>query len=96
MTLPLPKLGTAARANVQDNLDKITDHAYHLATLMTEGVDTDQYTQLNLYRHAVDALERGLLQATLRATHGNQSASANALGLNRATLRTKQKRHDLA
>jgi len=42
-----------------------------------------------LYDRCVEALERPLLEATLRATRGNQIKAAAILGINRNTLRKK-------
>ena len=49
----------------------------------------------NLYREVVDEVERPLLEVIMKHTRGNQSKAAQCLGLNRATLRTKLKRHGL-
>lgn len=48
-----------------------------------------------LYDLFLAELERPLLEATLRYTRGNQSRTAQILGLNRGTLRTKMKRYGL-
>lgn len=40
-------------------------------------------------------LERPLIEVTLRYTRGNQSRTAQILGLNRGTLRTKMKQYGL-
>jgi Fis family transcriptional regulator len=49
----------------------------------------------NVYRAMVDQLEKPMLMQMMKYTFGNQSACAVMLGLNRATLRTKLKRHNL-
>ncbi len=49
----------------------------------------------NIYRLVLDEVERPLLEAMMRYTHGNQSKAAQYMGINRATLRTKLKRYDL-
>jgi len=49
----------------------------------------------NLYRQVVDEVERPLLEAIMKHTLGNQSKAAMCLGINRATLRFKLKRHGL-
>ncbi len=49
----------------------------------------------NLYRQILDEVEKPLLQVIMERTHGNQSRAAICLGINRATLRSKLKRHGL-
>ena len=49
----------------------------------------------NVYRMAIDELEKPLLKIMMRYTHDNQSKAAECLGINRATLRTKLRRHNL-
>ncbi|MFI0397468.1 MAG: helix-turn-helix domain-containing protein [Thiolinea sp.] len=49
----------------------------------------------NIYRLVVDEVERPMLEVMMRYTHGNQSRAAQCMGINRATLRTKLKRHNL-
>ena len=53
------------------------------------------YDATNLYRQVVDEVERPLLEVMMRHARGNQSKAALFLGLNRATLRFKLKRHGL-
>jgi two-component system nitrogen regulation response regulator GlnG len=43
----------------------------------------------NLYREAVEQIERPLIEAVLKKTHGNQLKAARLLGINRNTLRKK-------
>lgn len=49
----------------------------------------------NLYAIFLAQLERPLIEATLKHTRGNQSRTAQLLGLNRGTLRSKMKQHGL-
>lgn len=49
----------------------------------------------DLYALFLPEFERPLLEATLRYTRGNQSRTAQILGLNRGTLRAKMKRYGL-
>jgi len=49
----------------------------------------------NIYRLVQDEVERPMLEVMMRYTHGNQSKAAQYMGINRATLRTKLKRHNL-
>jgi len=48
-----------------------------------------------LYRQVMDEVERPLLEVLMSHTNGNQSRTAAYLGINRATLRSKLKRHSL-
>ena len=48
-----------------------------------------------LYRQVMDEVERPLLETLMEHTNGNQSRTAAFLGINRATLRSKLKRHSL-
>ncbi len=50
---------------------------------------------INLYREILDQVEKPLLEVIMERTHGNQSRAAICLGINRATLRSKLKRHGL-
>lgn len=47
----------------------------------------------NIYRVIVDAVERPMLDELLKWSGGNQTHAAEAMGINRATLRTKILRH---
>ncbi|CAA6801863.1 MAG: DNA-binding protein Fis [uncultured Thiotrichaceae bacterium] len=49
----------------------------------------------NVYRKIVDEIENTLFSTTMKFTFGNQSKAAEYLGINRATLRTKLKHHNL-
>lgn len=48
-----------------------------------------------LYRQIMDEVERPLLEVLMEHTNGNQSRTAACLGINRATLRSKLKRHSI-
>lgn len=48
-----------------------------------------------LYRQIMDEVERPLLSVLMNHTNGNQSRTAACLGINRATLRSKLKRHSI-
>lgn len=56
-----------------------------------EGLDEAS----NVYRQGVDGIERVMLKIMMRHNHNNQSRAAIQMGINRATLRTKLKRHNL-
>lgn len=55
----------------------------------------DGHEASNIYRIVLDEVERPMLEVMMRYTHGNQSKAAQCMGINRATLRTKLKRHNL-
>ena len=73
-----------------DSLSEATDQAVsdYLALL-------GDHKATNLYRQVVDEVERPLLEVIMKHTRGNQSKAATCLGMNRATLRSKLKRHGL-
>jgi len=48
-----------------------------------------------LYETILDQVEPPLLKATLEYCQGNQSCTAEVLGLNRATLRKKLRQHKI-
>ena len=54
-----------------------------------------EQTPPDVYRRIIDEIERTLFASTIKYTFGNQSKAALYLGINRATLRTKLKRHGL-
>ena len=56
-----------------------------------EGLDEAS----NVYRQGVDGIERVMLKIMMRHNHNNQSRAAIQMGINRVTLRTKLKRHNL-
>ena len=49
----------------------------------------------NVYRLMINEVERSMLVVMMRYAHGNQSKAAQCMGINRATLRTKLKFHNL-
>jgi len=73
-----------------DSLSEATNQAISDYLALLENQDPT-----NLYREVVDEVERPLLELIMKHTRGNQSKAAQCLGLNRATLRTKLKRHGL-
>jgi len=62
---------------------ELSDHAEAMADKLPE----------NIYRQVMDKAECGILTSVMRRTRGNQSKAAMMLGINRATLRVKLKRH---
>jgi Fis family transcriptional regulator len=82
-----------ANANERPGFDALSEVAKralqdHLDTLTENDAE-------NIYRIMLDAIERPMLEIMMRYTHDNQSRAAQCLGINRATLRTKLKRHNL-
>lgn len=63
-----------------------------LKTLLSQFEGTEP---CNIYRAMLDKVERPVLAAMMQETNNNQSRTAEMLGMNRATLRTKLKRHNL-
>lgn len=68
----------------------------------TTRITVEEYLQLlgnqdatYLYRQVMDEVERPLLETLMEHTNGNQSRTAAYLGINRATLRSKLKRHSI-
>ncbi len=49
----------------------------------------------NLYEVLLEQVERPLIEAVLTRTGGNQSRSAEILGITRATLRNRLKRYQI-
>ena len=85
-------------------MNNYTSLAETQASLLSDtvtSVSSDYLTSLgdqdptNMYRQIIDEVEKPLLEVIMNRTHGNQSRAANCLGMNRATLRSKLKRHGL-
>jgi Fis family transcriptional regulator len=87
---------------------KLTDHGavaagrthhplYACVKTLLDGYfsDLDGHKPGNLYDLVLDEVEIPLLETVLRQTRGNQSKAAQILGLNRATLRKKLRKHGL-
>lgn len=55
----------------------------------------DENTKLNLYDKFLNEIEKPLIIKTLKYFKGNQIKTANVLGINRNTLRTKIAKHNL-
>lgn len=49
----------------------------------------------DIYRKIINEIDKTIFATTMKYTFGNQSKAALYLGINRATLRTKLKRHSL-
>lgn len=76
--------------------DKLAALQAHIEqAILTHLHDTKDVQVDDLYDFFLEQLEKPLLTLTLRHTRGNQSKTAQMLGLNRGTLRTKLKRHGL-
>ena len=65
----------------------------HAVQNYLNALDTDDISRL--YEIFLHELEKPLLTTVLAYTNNNQSRSAQILGLNRGTLRTKLKTHGL-
>ncbi|UXZ04496.1 DNA-binding transcriptional regulator Fis [Moraxella nasicaprae] len=68
-------------------------HVEHAVHRYFEALDGEEIN--NMYDIFLAEMERPLLIATLKHTRGNQSKTAQLLGLNRGTLRTKLKTYGL-
>jgi sigma-54 specific flagellar transcriptional regulator A len=64
------------------------------AAVVALAADAAVRLPIDLSAH-LDAIERGYIEAALRATGGNKQASADLLGLQRTTLVAKCKKHGL-
>jgi Fis family transcriptional regulator len=60
-----------------------------LRTLEQYFHDLDGEKPAALYDMVIRSIERPMLEFVLKRTHGNQSAAATLLGINRNTLRRK-------
>ena len=85
-------------SSVQHSAEQSTDILDSIINEMTinylEQFNEEQ-TPPDIYRKIIDEIERTLFASTIKYTFGNQSKAALYLGINRATLRTKLKRHGL-
>lgn len=79
--------------NTPLNADSISEATHKAVSDYLAILGSHEVT--NLYREVIDEVERPLLDAIMKHTQGNQSNSAICLGINRATLRSKLKRHGL-
>lgn len=58
-------------------------------------VELEGETATNLYQTILQEVEKPLLEVVLEQTQGNQSKTAQILGLNRGTLRKKMQQYGL-
>lgn len=58
-------------------------------------VELEGETATNLYQTILHEVEKPLLEVVLEQTQGNQSKTAQILGLNRGTLRKKMQQYGL-
>jgi two-component system nitrogen regulation response regulator GlnG len=77
--------GEEAEAEPADSLDAAVER--HVQSLFAAA--GPQGPEAGVYDRCLEALERPLLEATLKATRGNQIKAAAILGINRNTLRKK-------
>ncbi|EIJ32991.1 MAG: Fis family transcriptional regulator [Candidatus Thiothrix singaporensis] len=81
---------TSSRVGLDSSLSET------VARTLQDYLDTlGDHEASNIYRLVLDEVERPMLEIMMRYTHGNQSKAAQCMGINRATLRTKLKRHNL-
>ena len=81
---------SSSRAGLDSSLSETVERT------LQDYLDTlGDHESMNIYRLVLDEVERPLLELMMRYTHGNQSKAAQCMGINRATLRTKLKRHNL-
>ena len=76
------------------NEEQLAKLIKELTTNYLEQFHNNQ-TPSNIHRRIIDELEGTLFATTMKYTFGNQSKAAQYLGINRATLRTKLKRHGM-
>ena len=78
----------------KQNLDALLSET--VIRTLKDYLDTlGEHEAMNIYRLVLDEVERPLLEVMMGYAHGNQSKAAQYMGINRATLRTKLKRHNL-
>lgn len=84
---------TANTANTTTAIPALSDVAReHLQAHLETLGDNEPH---NVHRMMLDEVERPVLEMMMDYTHDNQSKAAQCLGMNRATLRAKLKRHNL-
>ena len=69
--------------SLQESIKQLT-----LALLQSES-------EHSIYRNILDIIEVPMIENTLDFSNGNQSMAAQLLGLNRATLRDRMRRHNI-
>ncbi len=69
--------------------------AYDAADLFLDTIDLKSNPNQQLYRAVLDEVEKGLLKRVMKETRNNQQKAAAILGINRATVRMKLKRHGI-
>jgi Fis family transcriptional regulator len=76
-------------------LAAVLDAAKTATNALIEGHDLEQSPSLNIHQKITEMTEIGMIQVLLRANHGNQSRTAQNMGINRATLRDRMHRYHL-
>ncbi|HAQ51077.1 MAG TPA: DNA-binding transcriptional regulator Fis [Gammaproteobacteria bacterium] len=88
---PTPPNPLSSALHTKDySLNHCVEHAIKEYFQHLEGHHTD-----NLYELLLSQVEPPMLKATLEHTGGNQCRAAEALGINRGTLRKKLKHYGL-
>ena len=89
--MPKPKTPTV---NPTPTLNSVLRDA--VVTALTEHLEQLSGSEpTNIYRLVLDEVERPMLELMMTQAGYNQQKAAKYLGINRATLRTKLKRHGL-
>ena len=83
---PLPQEKQRVTKTLSEQVEAYT--AYVLKT-------ADDQTLTHLYDQVLQKIETAMLDSVMEQFAGNQSKAAQALGLSRATLRSRLQRYDL-
>jgi len=70
-------------------------HACVQSSLELYFRDLDGHDAEGIYDMVIDQVEQAMLESVMRHTRSNQTRAAEALGINRSTLRKKLKQHGL-
>ncbi|MFW6341058.1 MAG: helix-turn-helix domain-containing protein, partial [Wenzhouxiangella sp.] len=92
------RAGEARAASFEGNMGKLNGagpclHEFVRATVNQYLNDMGATPPDNLYEVLISEVERPLIEEVLRRTGGNQSRSAEILGITRATLRNRIQRY---
>ncbi len=90
LPLPLPRATPGATSASQEIRDRVARWAAEDA-----GRSKGQVQKPSLYDRFLEVVEPPLLEAALKACRNNRAAAADFLGIHRATLRQKLRRHGI-